>query len=84
MRPTSPTTPEERRVIRWVFGPLFVLAVLFLAATVWKRSRDCAASCAAEGFSGSELRLRGGGRFEMHVECVCTGATQRDPANAME
>jgi hypothetical protein len=80
MRPTTPTTPEERRVIRWIFGPLFVLAVLFLTATAWKRSRDCAAICAAAGSSGSDLRLGGGGRFEMQVECVCSAPSPRAAA----
>jgi hypothetical protein len=66
------STPEERLVARRVFGVLFALAALGLAGVIWKRSHDCAASCAAQGFAESELRLRGGGRFEMGVDCACS------------
>ena len=76
MRPIS--TPEERKVLRWVFGVLFTLAAIGLVGVAWKRSRDCAAQCAARGFAESDLRLRGGGRFEMGLDCVCSAA--RSPA----
>ena len=66
------STPEERRVARWVFGVLFTLAGLGLAGVVWTRSRQCAASCSAQGFRASDLQLRGGGRFEMGLDCVCS------------
>jgi len=59
-------------VARWVFGVLFTLAAIGLAGVAWTRSRQCAASCAAQGFDASDLRLRGGGRFEMGLDCVCS------------
>ena len=67
-----PSTPEERRVAVWVFGVLFTLAALGLAGVAWTRSRQCAARCAAQGFRASDLQLRGGGRFEMGLDCVCS------------
>ena len=66
------STPEERLVARRVFGVLFVLAAIGLAFVAWKRSRECAASCAAQGFAESDLRMRGGGRFEMGLDCACS------------
>lgn len=82
MRPWPPTSDEEFRVIRWVFVPLIVLATLFVGAMAFRQSRECARRCAALGFSGSDLVLAGGGRFEMRTECRCVGgpATPDPPA----
>lgn len=65
------STAEERLVAKWVFGVLFTLAAIGLVWVYSSRGRECARSCDAQGFAKSELKMRGGGRFEMGLDCVC-------------
>jgi hypothetical protein len=73
------SSPQERALARWLFGVLFAVAALGLAGLAWQRSRECAKSCEGRGFAESELRFRGGGRFEMGVDCVCSEPREARP-----
>jgi hypothetical protein len=64
------SSPEEEWLARRVFGVLLTLAALAIAGIAWSRSRECARSCEEQGFAESDLRMRGGGRFEMGLDCV--------------
>lgn len=75
MRPTRPTTPAERKVIRWFFGALAVVAVCVIAYAWWSRSAECVASCRASGAPGGELRFNAGSRLNIGTHCECTGVT---------
>ena len=55
-----------------IFSVLFVLAAIGIAWSAWSRSRECARICEAQGFAESDLKMRGGGRFEMGLDCVCS------------
>lgn len=74
MSSPSPTA-SEARVLRWFLVAFFALALLLIAATWWRKSQACTSTCAAQGQTGSELKLAGGGRFGMSTQCSCTTGT---------
>ncbi len=69
--PTQPTTAAEWRVIRWLFGTLAVIAVLYLGYSLISRARACDDACATSQQGGGELQSYGGGRFNSGLRCVC-------------
>lgn len=74
MRPTTPTTDAERKVIRWFFGAL-AIGTLFLLGLTWHdRSSDCVAACRAKGATSGELKFNRGGRLNLGSHCECVGA----------
>lgn len=80
MRPTTPTTSAERRVLRWLLAALAVGAVLLLAFTWHDRRRACETACRARGATAGELRFNGGGRWNLGSYCECIGlAVPRAP-----
>ncbi len=67
----GPSPPGERIVLRWFLVVFFTVAALTIAFTVWTRHQECRRTCAAQGKPPGELRLSGGGRIGMRVECRC-------------
>lgn len=78
MGPTTPTTAAEWKVIRWLFGPLFLVVCLYLLFAWWHRGRECADTCVAKGFSAGQLHFNAGGRFNLGTYCECI----RPPRNS--
>lgn len=74
MRPTTPTTDAERKVIRWLFGLLAIVALVFIGITWHSRSADCDAACRAKGATSGQLRFNGGGRLNLGAHCECVGS----------
>jgi hypothetical protein len=70
MRP-DPPTDAERKVILWVFGLVFGVAILLIALGWLSRKQECSASCEAKGFEAGCLLLNKGGRFDLGTHCVC-------------
>jgi hypothetical protein len=75
---TPEAGPAERRVIRWVFSALFVVAVAYLAWAWLSRERECEASCKLTGASGGGLVLSGRNRLELSSRCECDVAVPGD------
>lgn len=73
MRPTTPTTAAERRVLRWFLAALAIGAVLLLGFTWHERRLACETACRASGATGGELRFNGGGRLNLGTYCECVG-----------
>jgi hypothetical protein len=71
MRPTN-TTPAERQVIRWFFGPLLLVALVVILWMWATRVSECASMCAAKGYAESTLHLNEGGRFDIGTYCECS------------
>lgn len=80
MRPTTPTTDAERKVIRWFFGPLAIGVLLFIGWTCHSRTDECVAACRAKGATTGELRFNGGGRLNLGSHCECVGSPPPSPA----
>lgn len=79
MRPTTPTTDAERRVIRWVFGSLGIAALVLLGVTWHSRTSDCVAACRAKGATGGQLRFNSGGRLNLGTYCECIASPAPPP-----
>lgn len=79
MRPTTPTTAAERRVLRWFLAALAVGAVLLLGFTWHDRRRACETACRARGATAAELRFNGGGRWNLGSHCECIGSPAPRP-----
>lgn len=73
MRP-PPTTPAERRVLRWMLTVLAVAALALIAYSGWTRSAECVAACRASGAPDGRLRFNAGGRLNLGTHCECIGA----------
>lgn len=71
MRPTRPATLAERTVLRWFVVAFVVFALVLAQITWWRKARACEDTCVGRGFDAGELRMSGGGRFAMSVECGC-------------
>ena len=67
------TTPGERKVIRWFFGALAVVAIAYLAFAWISRERKCDAACAVEGRGEGHLVLTGRNKLELSSRCECAG-----------
>jgi hypothetical protein len=65
------TTAGERKVIRWFFGTLFVVAVVYLAFTWIGRERECDAACSVAGLGEGDLVFTGRNRLELSSHCEC-------------
>ena len=76
MRPTTPTTDAERKVIGWVFGLPALVALIFIGITWHSRSADCDAACRAKGATSGELKFNGGGRLNLGASCECLGSAR--------
>jgi hypothetical protein len=72
---TPESTAGERKVIRWVFGAAFVVAVAYIAWAWIDGTRECTAACLATGFGGGALELTGGNRLELRSRCECVRDT---------
>lgn len=79
MRPTTPTTAAERRVLRWFLAALAVGAVLLLGFTWHDRRRACETACRARGATAGELRFNGRGRWNLGSHCECIGSPAPPP-----
>lgn len=79
MRPTTPTTAAERRVLRWFLAALAAGAVLLLGFTWHDRRRACETACRARGATAGELRFNGGGRWNLGSHCECIGSPAPRP-----
>jgi hypothetical protein len=73
MRPTTPTTAAERRVLRWFLAALAIGAVLLLGFTWHDRRLACETGCRTRGATAGELRFNGGGRWNLGSSCECVG-----------
>jgi len=71
----------ERRVLRWVLVVFFAMAIVVVVATAWRKSRSCEAACALRDQGAGSLRLSGGGRLGMQVECLCAVRPALGPAS---
>jgi heat shock protein HslJ len=71
MQPTKAPTEGERKVIRWVFASLAIIAMIYLALTWWYRIQNCSDSCVSKGFTEGEVHFKGGGRFNLGTYCEC-------------
>lgn len=67
----SHPTEAESKVIRWFFGPLLVLALLFILWSWYSRSSECVATCKAKGNQSGELKLNTGSRINIGSYCEC-------------
>jgi len=67
----DPPTDGERKVIRWFFGMVFGVAILFIAWSWLSRRQECTAFCQVKGFQHGNLKLNGGGRFNSGTHCDC-------------
>jgi hypothetical protein len=67
------TTPGERKIIRWFFGALFIVAVAYLAFAWISRVRECDAACGVAGRGEGHLVLSGRNRLELSSRCECAG-----------
>jgi hypothetical protein len=76
---TPETTPGERKVIRWFFGTLFVVAIVYLAFVWIGRERDCDAACSVAGRGEGDLVFTGRNRLELSSRCECVGAPAETP-----
>jgi len=65
------TTPAERKVIRWFFGALFAIAIVYLAFVWISRERECDAACRVAGRGEGDLVLTGRNRLELSSRCEC-------------
>lgn len=79
MRPTTPTSAAEHKVLRWLLGALAIGAALLLGFTWHSRAGECAAACRAKGAAGGEVKVSGGGRLNLGPRCECVGQA-RPPA----
>lgn len=70
MRPDPPSA-AERKVIRWLFGAAFGVAIVFIMWSWFSQRQECVASCTAKGFQTGCLKLNAGGRFNLGTSCVC-------------
>ena len=59
-------------MIRWLFGTLAVIAVLYIGYSWYANARACDQACLVAGQGDGELRLHGGTRvtWGSHCECV--------------
>jgi hypothetical protein len=71
MLPNPAPSAAEHRVLRWFVAGFLALALLVAGVTWWRKSQACKASCVERGQAGSELRLSGGGRLNMSLQCHC-------------
>jgi hypothetical protein len=76
---TPETTPGERKVIRWFFGTLFVVAIVYLAFVWIGRERDCDAACSVAGRGEGDLVFTGRNRLELSSRCECVGVPAETP-----
>jgi hypothetical protein len=67
-----PSSPAERRVLRWFLLVLGLAAAVLIGATWWSKSRACAQHCAHEGYAQGSLQFTGGGRIMMSTRCACS------------
>jgi hypothetical protein len=73
------TTSGERKVIRWFFGALFAVAIVYLAFVWISRERECDAACRVAGRGEGDLVLTGRNRLELGSRCECARAATDTP-----
>jgi hypothetical protein len=71
MRPTQSPTAAEYRVIRWLFGFVFLIAVVVIGWMWVTRTQECVASCRVQGYRGGSLHLNPGSRLNVGTHCEC-------------
>lgn len=71
MGPTKPTSEAEFKVIRWLFVPAFVVAMLYLGWGWFTQVRACTATCHAQGFRDGHVHLNGGTKLDAGSHCEC-------------
>ena len=71
MGPTKPPTEAELKVIKWFFGPLLIVAAIWIGYLWLADSRECVATCRVQGYKDGTLRMNGGNRFDIGMRCEC-------------
>jgi hypothetical protein len=74
MKPAEPPPDAESKILRWLMLVFGVASAVGIVATWWNTGRECQMQCVAEGASRGVLYFRGGGRFNMGMQCRCEGA----------
>ncbi|MFO1435840.1 MAG: hypothetical protein U1F34_05610 [Gammaproteobacteria bacterium] len=74
MKPTRPTTVQERQVLRWVLAIIGIIVGVSIAMSWWKQSKGCRTECVQNGFDEGSLQFTGGSKFSMKTYCECTGS----------
>ena len=74
MRPAEAPTAGESKVLRWLLIVVGACSVIGIAVTWSSASRECQRQCVAEAASRGVLHFRGGGRFNLGVDCRCESA----------
>lgn len=69
---STKTTPGERKVILWFFGPLLIAAAVFVLWMWRERVAECSGMCTAKGYTDSALHFNKGGRFDVGTYCECS------------